>query len=248
VRVEPGAYLHVARQDGLAILDAAAAGWDRPVPSCPDWDAAGLVRHTGGVLTWMAAVVESGERVSRRGLDPAPDGLADLESWYLRALDRTVDVLGSTDARAETWTFSTVGDHQVGWWCRRLAVEAAIHRWDAEESAAVLGGPPPDALDGQVAAAGVDEFVLEFLPGLLSVDDLEGLAGTLHLHATDGPTKWWLDLDADGASLPAPAAVDTAVRATRSDLLLWLTNRVAVDRLEVLGSPAIPAHWNQLTR
>ena len=50
----------------------------------------------------------------------------------------------------------------------------------------------------RVAAAGIEEFVIEFLPGLLSQDGIEALGGTLHLHATDGATEWWIDLD-DGS-------------------------------------------------
>jgi len=56
-----------------ALLAAAQTGWRRPVPHCPEWNAAGLIRHTGEILVWMAAVVTSGERVCRRALDPAPE-------------------------------------------------------------------------------------------------------------------------------------------------------------------------------
>jgi uncharacterized protein (TIGR03083 family) len=243
-----GELLRVAADDGRTLVDAAQNGWDQPVPHCPDWDAAGLVRHTGGILVWMAAIVESGQRISRRSLDPPPEDAADLARWYLGALDRTLDVLGSADDRSQTWTFSSTGDQRVGWWCRRLAVEAAIHRWDAEEAVASVGGSLPRPLDGQVASAGVEEFVVEFLPGLLSQDGVHDLGGTLHLHATDGPTKWWIDLDAAGATLAERPEMDTAIRASRSDLLLWLTNREPPDNLDVLGSHTILDHWDQLAR
>jgi hypothetical protein len=66
----------------------------------------------------MAAVVTSGERVSRRALDPAPADAADLPGWYLASLDQTLDVLGSADPESPTWTFSSRGDLRVGWWQR----------------------------------------------------------------------------------------------------------------------------------
>jgi uncharacterized protein (TIGR03083 family) len=122
----------------------------------------------GGILMWMAAVVTSRERVSRRTLDPAPEDPAELTRWYLANLDRTLDVLGSADPDSGTWTFSSTGDRRVAWWNRRLAVEVAIHRWDAEHAVTADGGPPPNPLDGDVAAAGIEEFIIEFLPGLLS--------------------------------------------------------------------------------
>ena len=41
-------------------------------------------------------------------------------------------------------------------------------------------------------------FVIDFLPGLLTQVGIDTLSGTLHLHATHGPTEWWIDLDHDG--------------------------------------------------
>ena len=38
--------------------------------------------------------------------------------------------------------------------------------------------------------------MIEFLPGLLALETTGQLSGTLHLHATDGQTEWWIDLDA----------------------------------------------------
>ena len=88
---------------------------------------------------------------------------------------------------------------------RRLAVELAIHRWDAEQAAAADGAPPPSALDGDVAAAGIEEFMIEFLPRLLAPETTRQLSGTLHLHATDGQTEWWIDLDAVGSAVSGHA-------------------------------------------
>jgi hypothetical protein len=146
------------------------------------------------------------------------------------------------------WTFSTTGDETIRWWCRRLAVEVAIHRWDAQHAAAADGGPEPQPLDGEVAAAGIEEFVVEFLPGLLAHEGTEGLGGSLHLHATDGPVEWWLDLDGRQPARPGHAAADTALRGSRSDLLLWLTNRGPLETIEVLGDQEVAAVWPQLRR
>ena len=233
--MEPAGQLNTAAEDARSLLAAARTGWGRPVRQCPGWDAAELVRHMGGILVWMAAVVSSGERVSRRTLDPAPPDPPDLPGWYLASLDRVLDVLGSADPGAGTWTFSSTGDHQVAWWIRRLAVEVAVHRWDAQDAVAADGGTAPDPLDGDVAAAGIEEFMIEFLPGLLAQQATGGLSGTLHLHATDGPTEWWIDLGTSGPAAPGHIKADTALRGTRSDLLLWLWNRRSPDVLEVLG-------------
>ena len=81
-------------------------------------------------------------------------------------------------------------------------------------------GLGPDPLDGEVARAGIEEFVVEFLPGLLAQEGVEGLGGTLHLFATDGPAEWWIDLDTTGSTIPGRENADTAVRGSRSDLSL----------------------------
>ena len=246
--MEAAVQLQTAAEDARSLLAAARTGWGRPVPQCPGWDAADLVRHMGGILVWMAAVVTSGERVSRRTLDPGPADPADLPRWYLASLDRTLDVLGSAGPGSGTWTFSSIGDRRVAWWNRRLAVEVAIHRWDAQDAVAADGGPSPDPVDGDVAAAGIEEFMIEFLPGLLAQETTGELSGTLHLHATDGPTEWWIDLEAAAPAVSGHIKADTAVRGTRSDLLLWLTNRRSPESLEVLGREELLGPWTRLRR
>jgi uncharacterized protein (TIGR03083 family) len=246
--MEPAALLECVAADARSLLAAASTRWDAAVPHCPDWDTAELVRHQGGLFNWMATVVTGGERVSRQELAPAPAEPAQLQSWYLSSLDHVLEVLGSADPQSATWTFSSTGDQRVAWWDRRLAVEVAIHRFDAEHAVAADRGSPAAPLDGDVAAAGIEEFIIEFLPGLLAQPAGADLKGTLHLHATDGPMEWWIDLDASGSAMPQHAKADTAIRGTRSDLLLWLTNRTATGALEFLGRPEIADHWQQLRR
>jgi uncharacterized protein (TIGR03083 family) len=246
--MEDAAQLQAAAHDARSLLAAAGTGWDRPVPQCPGWDAAELVRHMGTILEWMAAVVASGERVSWRTLDPAPQDPPELPPWYLASLDQALDVLGSAGPSSGTWTFSGTGDNRAAWWNRRLAVEVAIHRWDAQDAVAADGGPSPDPLDGDVAAAGIEEFMIEFLPGLLAQEPPGALSGTLHLHATDGPAEWWIDLGAAGPAVAGHVKADTALRGTRSDLLLWLTNRRSADSLEVLGRQELLGSWKRLRR
>ncbi len=246
--MEPTALSRTAADDARSLLAAARTDWGRKVPHCPEWDAADLVRHMGSILMWMAAIVTSGERVSRRTVDPGPQDPAELPRWYLASLDRTLDVLGSADPDSGTWTFSSTGDRRVAWWNRRLAVEVAIHRWDAQHAAATDSGPSPDPLHGDVAAAGIEEFMIEFLPGMLAQETVEELNGTLHLHATDGPTEWWIDLGAAGPAVSGHIKADTAIRGTRSDLLLWLTNRSSPHSLQVLGRTELLGSWKRLRR
>ncbi len=238
--------LTVAAADGGELLTAAQSDWSRPILSCPDWNAADLVGHMGAILGWMAKIVTTGEAVPRRERETPPADLDALASWYAARLDQTIGILTATPAGSRAWTFSSRGDQHVGWWRRRLAVELAIHRWDAQP--AVGSGAAP--LDGDVAAAGIEEFVTEFLPGLLAQPGLEGLTGSVHLHATDGASEWWVCLDDKDSALAVPGhrKADTAIRATRSDLLLWLTNRQGPGALDISGPRQVAVQWTQLRR
>ena len=127
-----------------------------------------------------------------------------------------------------------------------MAVETAIHRWDAQHAVAVEGGPSPAPLDADVAAAGVEEFVTEFLPGLLD-SWTDSPSGKVHLLLTDAAPKRWLDLDELGSDEPVDAQADATVRGTASDVLLWLTNRRA-DSVDVRGDRGLLDAWTRLKR
>ena len=173
-----------------------------------------------------------------------PVDLDERRSWYLAHLEQTLDVLSQTND-AEVWTFSSRGVNNVGWWRRRLAVETAIHRWDAEYAISATARE----LDGEVAAAGIEEFVDEFLPGLLAQPTVTGLNGMLQLEATDNQRRWVVDLDARRTSTASPLSAPgsgAVIRGTLSDLLLWLTNREPSPSISRQSD--IAALWNQLRR
>ncbi|MBO0692768.1 MAG: maleylpyruvate isomerase N-terminal domain-containing protein [Acidimicrobiaceae bacterium] len=243
--------LPTAAKDARDLLSAAEANWAAPIVHCPAWDAEGLVRHVGGIFAWMAATVRSGKRADRAELGPVPEDAAGLPTWYLGGLDAVLQTLREADEEREVWNFSATGaEPHVGWWRRRLPVEVAVHRWDAQygRTTADPTAPPAEALDGEVASAGIGEYLIHFLPRLLAQDGLEDWTGTLHLHATDGEVEWLVDLGAGGVAVPGHAKADTAIRATRSDLLLWLHNRATAEPVQVFGDEAVLGHWKQLQR
>ena len=237
----------VTADDAQALLAAAESDWSRPVPHCPGWDASELVGHLGGIFAWMATIVTTGGPVARADREVPPVDLDERRSWYLAHLEQTLDVLSQTTPDTEVWTFSSRGENNVGWWRRRLAVETAIHRWDAEYAVSATARE----LNGEVATAGIEEFVDEFLPGLLAQPTVTGLNGMLHLKATDNQRRWDLDLDALRASTDIPLSTPgsgAVIRGTRSDLLLWLTNRESSPRMGISGQSDIASQWNQLRR
>ncbi len=108
--------LTVTAADGRELLAAARSGWARPVPDCPGWTAADLAGHMGAILGWMAKIVTTGEAVPRSDRETPPTDHDLLATWYEAHLDRTIGILASAPADSRTWTFSSRGDHRVGWW------------------------------------------------------------------------------------------------------------------------------------
>ena len=89
---------------------------------------------------------------------------------------------------------------------------------------------------------------MEFLADLVSQESVQGLRGTLQLQPSDGGTPWWIDLDTGATLQDELVKSDTVIRATYSDLLLWLTNRGRVDALETSGNVGVIEDWQQLRR
>ena len=238
------------RTDGQVLRRAAERAWDTPVVACPDCTAGVLLGHVGVILDWAGRIVSTGETVPRSERVTPPEDRDECLAWYEEQLERTTGILADTPSERATWVFASRGTPAAWWWRRRLAVELAVHRWDAEHA---LSPGSADPLDPVVAAAGVEEHLLEFLPGLLHRHEGEGISGSLHLHATGEhpvPVEWWVDLDArgDAVAVPEHRHGDVGVRGSVSDLLLWLTNRVPASTLDVVGDAAVAEAFTALRR
>ncbi|MFE1783220.1 maleylpyruvate isomerase family mycothiol-dependent enzyme [Streptomyces sp. NPDC059506] len=237
-------YLDLIRADSDRLLAAAASDLDSPVPSCPDWTAADLVRHVGGVYEHkilcmrLGRMPEDGERTT------PPAAAADLPAWFTRVRDALLDELASRDPRQPSPTWFPP-DQTVGFWYRRMAHETAVHRVDAEQAA----GPGRETpVDPELAADGVDEF-LGFLThdfgGWAVRPDDAGRTVSLRCAGR----RWDLVLTAERvvpaaeATDPAPSA-DTApdllIEGDPSDLLLRLWGRHPLGDASVActGDPA----------
>src|SRR5919106_3417272 len=125
-------YLELLRGDGDALAIAASKDLHAHVPSCPEWDMAELVRHTGQVHRHKTAIVRHGGTEFPPGLErePTPDADDELVGWYREGLDDLIGTLTSRDPETSAWSWA--GDHRVAFWIRRMAQETAMHRWDAE--------------------------------------------------------------------------------------------------------------------
>ncbi len=235
-------YLASIRADADALADAAqVAGFDAAVPSCPGWDVARLVTHTGTTHRWVTAVVtrRATDFVDPRTIDlglPADD--AALVRWFGDGAQQLIASLATVDPDEELWSWGA--DHHMRFWPRRMAHETAVHRWDAQ-----LAAGSTEAIDGDLAVDGIDEC-FDNLAFRRSGNALTGSGETIHLHCTDQPGEWLVRLSPGGVEVTREHAKgDVAARGTASDLELLLVGRVSPETVEVLGDELLLERWQE---
>lgn len=220
-----------------------------PVPTCPDWTLAGLVKHTGLIHRWVEHMVRHGstERVSLRDLDLGlPGDEAGYPSWLAAGAGPLVAALRAADPADPVWTWGPGG--RADWWSRRMLHETTVHRTDAELA---LGRAP--AVDTATALDGIDEFLANIGSRSTVADGMagSGLGGeTVHLHATDSDGEWMITLGSDGFGWErGHAKGSVAVQGATSDLLLLTYGRLksADERFTLFGDRGPLERWLELT-
>jgi uncharacterized protein (TIGR03083 family) len=217
--------------DCAGLADAAEGNLDARVEFCPGWSVADLVRHVWDVHAFWAQIV------ARRLADPgdyvAPPEPSDddLIATFRAGATRLVEILRATDPATAVWTWAR--QHDAGFVRRHQVQEAAVHRWDAERAAG-----HSFAIDRDGAVDAVDEF----LTVSLSPKPKTELTAPVALVATDAEVAWTVRPGAGGVLTPVAGIDDdaTQVRATASDLLLWLYRRRPAASVEVVGDAGLP--------
>jgi uncharacterized protein (TIGR03083 family) len=243
--MEADTYLSWLRADGSALAAAAVSAPSAAVPSCPEWDMTALVGHTSAVHHWVAHIIrtQATERPTKRFSTQVPAESAAVLAWYDEGLDSLLDVLADADPAEPVWNWFDGKPAPTQFWHRRMAHETAVHRWDAQDAA---GDRQP--IDAALAADGIEEY-LSFVAGGIPNDPIEGLTGSLHLHATDGQGEWLVALAPDRLEFRREhAKADAAIKGAASDLFLWTVNRLPPDSpaLEIFGDRTVVDRWRQL--
>ncbi|MDO9380556.1 MAG: maleylpyruvate isomerase family mycothiol-dependent enzyme [Nocardioidaceae bacterium] len=242
-RLTSDRYLAVVGVESARLADAAEGLLDAPVPSCPGWDVATLVRHVAGVYRHTTLTVRLGAEPEPGGdAVPAvdPDPVLDLRL----AAAELVTQLTATDPAAACRTWAPE-DQTQGFWFRRMAHESVVHRIDAElaRSAATTTDGATD-VDVDVALDGVDEFLTMFVGGSWAE------AGIVPQHPVDAAVRltadgrsWTVHVDVDVVRTEpgADGDVDAEVAGGAGDLLAWVWGRVPVDGLSVSGDESAVA-------
>jgi len=220
------------------------------VPSCPQWTVTDLVLHLGFVHRLVGRVV--GERMRQPPVDedrswlglpgpwrdwlpparaprqsPVPSGLLD---WFQAGAAELAKLFRAADPGEQVWTWSA--DHSVGFWQRMQAIEAAVHRWDAQNA---VGAAQP--IDAALAADAIAQTFEVMLPMRRAVAKAPpGQGERFVFRRTEGPEAWEVRFDGDAVLLGAPqGAYDIQIEGTASDLALFLWQRDVNSDLAVRG-------------
>lgn len=205
-----------------------------------------LLKHVGRGHRWSAQIIA--ER-RREPLDPRevrdgkpPSDLDGAIAWLDDGAQLVIDAVDRVGAETRVWTFT--GARPAGWWIRRRAHEAMVHRADA-----CLAIGSAFEVPAELAADGVSESIGLSIAGADRHRPPLPRGSSLHLHATDdglGPTgEWMISHDEDGLQWSHDHGKgDAAVRGRAVDLLLALTRRrPGTDGVEVLGDVALWESW-----
>lgn len=241
--VDTTTYLHHLEIDGPALASIARQNPSTPVPTCPEWSLADLLPHVGSAHRWAEQTVRT-RATEFCPFVKAPKDFAAACTWYDEGLDQLVRTLSEVDPDQPVWNWLAMGVGPARFWQRRMAHETAVHRWDAENA---VGAACP--IDKDLALDGIDEY-LSIANFSLSMKPNETLTGKLGLEALDSrlattvtltPTQVNQQEGIDGAG--------AIVRATSSDLYLWLMGRRTIDSegIEVEGDKSVINAWTTVS-
>lgn len=228
------------------------------VPSCPGWVVTDLVLHLGMVHRLVAGVIA--ERMRQPPQDggrsflglpspwqdwlppgrapqqsPVPAGLLD---WFKAGASELAEQFRAADPGEQVWTWSA--DQSVGFWQRMQAIEAAVHRWDAQNS--VSAAQPIDAALAADAVAQTFEVMAPMRRVVAKAPPGQG--ERFVFRRTDGPQTWAVRFDGDAVLLGADQdACDVEISGTASDLALFLWQRDVTGALQVRGDSSMLSRY-----
>lgn len=227
-----------------------------PVPSCPGWSVGDLVVHLATVQRYVARLLR--ERLTEQpdqsdlsflGLPPDTDGWphpdnapnrtplpATLVDWFTDGAAALEEAFRSSAPDEPVWTWAP--DRTAGFWMRIQAIEAAVHRWDAENVAGTARPVAP-----ALAADAVDQNFRVMAPFRRALRQAPpGSGERFRFRRTDGTELWTVHFDGDAVRLDedGDSPCDVELAGTASDLMLFLWQRIPAGQLaEVKGDRGV---------
>ena len=177
-------------------------------------------------------------------LQTPPKDSPEFVDWFRSGTASLLEQLSSAPADDECWSWFQPG-RRVGWWARRMALEAVVHRSDAD---AAQGKELSVASD--VAADGIDEYLDVFVAASRAAHGAPA-GPTMSFECTDRSERWWLDLSGPGERTVSRESRDASVRicGPADQLLLIIWGRVPASDatgVEVFDDVGGLDRWSEL--
>jgi uncharacterized protein (TIGR03083 family) len=239
--LDKDAYLGTIEREGQLLAVAGERNLGGVIPACPGWTVQTVLMHLGRVYRTIAEQVGSkSTEMIRIAKSPPSEGF-DAVEWFREGHGELIEILRDTDPEQPTWTWSET-DSTASFYIRRMALETAVHRYDAEAASTT-----PTPFDTDLAADGIAELYEVVLPFTLARRELTLPSGSLHLHRSDGEGEWMVKaVDGALAVTNEHGKGDAAVRGPASDLFVFVWHRGMPDTLQIFGDEAVARAWAAL--
>jgi uncharacterized protein (TIGR03083 family) len=144
--------------------NAAAAGLDAPVPTCPEWTVLDLVAHQGMVHRWATSHLRETPDNETEVFERQGRESPDLLGWFDTGATALLQAIVDAPDDLEAFVFLKDAPPAKVFWTRRQCHETTIHAVDA--LAARLGRAPSAGetwIRRGIALDGIDELLVGFV-------------------------------------------------------------------------------------
>jgi len=237
-------FTSIISDEAARIVDGYEQDRSARVPWSDRWSVGTVARHVAGTHHVVAGIVE-GRPDASFGLfaelaSPEKDAPEFVE-WFRSGTESLLGQLSSAPANDECWSWYADG-RRVGWWARRMAHEAVVHRADID---AAVG--ERFSVAAEIAADGIDEYLDVFVAA--SRAGANSPAGpTIAFECSDTTDCWCLDLSEAGGRRVTrePRSSSLVLRGTAEDLLLAIWGRVPLSETDASGDVELLGRWPEL--
>jgi uncharacterized protein (TIGR03083 family) len=239
-------YLHLLELDYARMRETATRDLAAPVPSCPKWTTADLLKHVGDTFLHKVETMRRGTWPKPWPPEPDPKG---LEAYLGRAMAELRSELTSRKPEEQALTWYDP-DQTVGFWARRMALETVVHRVDAELAASERIMPIPTDL----AVDGIDEILVTFLAFASrqwpeDFGDALASADGRAVSIVAGASSWLVRLAASGVEVARDDSPgEASISGAPQDVLLWLWRRTDNAALTIDGDPELVKRLRDLLK
>jgi uncharacterized protein (TIGR03083 family) len=238
-------HLDIISDESSRIVEAYESDRRAAVPWSDRWTVATVARHVASTHHVVAEIVR-GRPEADFGLfgelQTPPKDSPEFVGWFRSGTASLLEQLSTVPADDECWSWFMPG-HRVGWWARRMALEAVVHRWDTDAAQGRNFSVAPET-----AADGIDEYLDVFVATVRAANDAPA-GPIINLVCSDRDDRWWLDLSARGERTVSrePGDASVGISGTAGQLLLTLWGRVPLTAgVEVTGDVGALDQWPEL--